>query len=92
MSLRILKKLFSVTCDTFGFEPFVYCIMIRSIFRKNNPPSGRIYSIPKIKVIDYQSITTLARRWYYTLQIKQIFKKFKTQKFKIQITQNEKLN
>jgi len=46
----------------------------------------------KIQSIDYQSITTLARRWLYTLQIKQIFKKFKTQKFKIQITQNEKLN
>jgi hypothetical protein len=63
-----------------------------SIFRKINPPCGRIHSMPKIKVIDYQSFTTLARRWYYTLQIKQIFKKFKTQKFKTQITQNEKLN
>jgi len=37
-----------------------------SDFRKNHPPIGRNVYVPKRIFIDYQSITTLARRWLYT--------------------------
>src|ERR1700678_134976 len=59
-----------------------------SIFRKIHPPYGRINTMPKAKLNDYQSITTLARRWLYTLQIKQSNNSLKLIKNK----QNEKLS